>query len=162
MPFDWRTPITYLLAVAYQCIFFLSVLEIFVTFLVIYFGICNFLVAFVSDIEQNFTDFRQKVINCRRKFTAEQQIQLYQSLNKIVEFHSNAIQLSGHQFGTSIRFSNSYSIPMEFFLSSFLHRIFSSFSMFYKPFMSMFFAISTSYLCIFCLRIQSVSENSSI
>lgn len=93
LPFNWQTPVTYVLGAAYQLLFFLSVLEIFVSFLLIYFGICHFLVAFVADIDQNFADFRQDVIACRRRFTAERQIHLYQSLKKIIEFHSNAIQL---------------------------------------------------------------------
>lgn len=69
-------------------------LEIFATFLAIYFGICQFCVALVEDIERNFADFRDTVLNCRNCFPLQKQNELLLKLHEYVEFHTRAMQLS--------------------------------------------------------------------
>lgn len=87
LPFDWKGSFSYIIATVIQMVFFLGVLEIFVTFLVIYFGICEFCVAFVDDIEDRFLAFKQFVDTNHNS-----QQEIYEKLCKIIEFHTNAIQ----------------------------------------------------------------------
>lgn len=149
LPFEWKSPLGYALASVFQWIFFFSVLEIFVTFLAIYLGICQYSVAFVEDIEQSFRDFHQDILRYRGVYPPDERDQLYGKLCEIIEFHSRAMQLSFiHSFHWKLVSNSKW-----FFLC---HSFVSSFSKFYKKFMSTFFVTPTSFLCIFGLRIQMV------
>lgn len=87
LPFDWNDPFSYIVATVIQMLFFFGVLEIFVTFLVIYFGICEFCVAFVGDLEDRFSAFKEFV-----DVNRENQTKIYENLCEIIEFHISAMQ----------------------------------------------------------------------
>lgn len=94
LPYNWRVPLGYLIAVVFQLLFFLGVLEIFVTFYIIYLDVCQFAVTLADDIEETFRNFKQEISNSRGTVTSTKQIEHYKRLSEIVEFHSNVIQLS--------------------------------------------------------------------
>lgn len=98
LPFNWKTPLGYTVASAIQILFFFSVLEIFITFIMIYFGICRCAVAFVEDIEQNFRNIHQNILDYNGVFPSNDQNPLYKKLCEIIEFHSNALQLSSFSY----------------------------------------------------------------
>lgn len=87
---------SYVFATALQSLFFLGVLEIFVTFLVIYIGICEFCVAFADDIDHQFRVFDLEVQFCCGRFSPAKQSELFQRLCEIMQFHVIAIQLVEH------------------------------------------------------------------
>lgn len=151
LPFNWRSVIGYVFATIIELLFFLGVLEIFVAFLVIYFGICQFCVAFATDIKDRFGDFKHDAERCNGKFSIDKQFELYKNLCKIIEFHSQAIQLSS--------FFNSLQNP-NFHKPLSIYRFVIEFSKFYEKFIAMFIAISTLYLSIFFLRMHFVSKQS--
>lgn len=103
LPFNWRSMIGYIFATVFQSILFFGVLEIFLTVLVVFLGICQFLIAFATDIRDRFDDLKHRVELCRRKFPIANQLGLYKNLCEIVEFHSEAIQLS-----SSFQLQNSF------------------------------------------------------
>lgn len=87
-------PLGYLVAVTFQLVNFLGVLEIFLTFLIIYIDVCQFAITLADDIEYRFGVFSQDISQCHGTFSIKQQIALYDRLCEIIEFHSNAVQLS--------------------------------------------------------------------
>lgn len=93
-PFDWRTPIGYMFATSIQILFFFCVLEVFVTFLIVYVSVCQFAIAFVEDLEESFRKFENSVRNCGGQFSDSKQKALYLNLCRIVHFHVTVIQLS--------------------------------------------------------------------
>lgn len=96
LPYDWRNPFGYMFAVSYQLITFLGVLEIFVTCLVIYLGVCKFSIAFADDFVANFGEISHKIGECNGNFTSNKQTILNQQLTEIMDFQVNAVQLSVH------------------------------------------------------------------
>lgn len=86
-------------AVSFQLITFLGVLEIFVTCLAIYFGICEFAIAFADDFVADFNEINQRIGKCNGNFSLKkQQTILNRRLTEIMEFQANAIQLSSCKF----------------------------------------------------------------
>ncbi|XP_031633866.1 uncharacterized protein LOC116347428 isoform X2 [Contarinia nasturtii] len=125
LPFNWKTPIGYTFAVAFQLLTFLGVLELFLAFIAIYIGICQYAMAFADDIEENIQDLNNDVEYCNRNCAAPKQTEIRKKLRDIVAFHSRSVQFV------------------------------SKFSTFYKKFTSIFFIITSFYLCIFFLRLQT-------
>lgn len=79
----------YLAAVTFQLLTFLGVLEIFVTFLIVYVGICQFSLAFAEDIEQSLHSLDQSFAKHAK---------VHPKLGETIEFHAKAIQLSFWHF----------------------------------------------------------------
>lgn len=94
LPFNWRSVLGYVVATVLELLFFFGALEIFVTFLVIFLGLSQFCIAFAKDIKDRFDDFKHHTEQLRGKFLAFEQVELYKKLCKIIEFHSQAMQLS--------------------------------------------------------------------
>lgn len=88
----------YLAAILFQMFNFLGVLEIFVTFLIFYVGICQFLLGFAEDIKESFHALEQSSIELRDNPTQiTKQSKLYTKISELVTFHGNVIRLSfGH------------------------------------------------------------------
>lgn len=151
LPYDWRNPFGYMFAVAYQLITFLGVLEIFVTCLVIYLGVCKFSIAFADDFVANFGEISHKIGECNGNFTSKKQTILNQQLTEIMDFQVNAVQLSVH----FENIKNQTLLISSFFFTS---RLVTQFAKLYKKFISMIFFVITVYLCLFLLRFQVVSQ----
>lgn len=98
LPFNWKTPVGYVLATAFQLITFFGVLEIFATILIIYIAICQFAVAFTDDIKKELRQVDRSIANCRGVFSSEERTQLKAKLGEIIELHWNAIRLSSIEF----------------------------------------------------------------
>lgn len=140
----------YVFATALEMLFFLGVLEIFGTILVIYFSICEYSIAFATDIKDRCGEFKKNAELCRGKFPMAKQTELYENLCEIIEFHSEAIQFSIYLISFKIQF-------ISFNMFTF-HRFVRGFFKFYKSFIGLFFVISTLYLSIFFVRMHFVSK----
>lgn len=96
LPYNWKSSsVGYLAAVSFQLINFLGVLEIFVTFLIFYVGICEFSLAFAEDIEQSFYKLNQSVAHSRAgNAQITKKSKPHPKLSEIIEFHGLVVQLS--------------------------------------------------------------------
>lgn len=90
----------YLAAISFQMFNFIGVLEIFVTFLIFYVGICQFLLGFAEDIKESFHALEQSSVELRDHPTQiTKQSKLYTKISELVTFHGNVIRLSfGHSY----------------------------------------------------------------
>lgn len=61
-------------------------------------GICELFGAFCMDINQNLANLNDKVVSFNRNSTADDRIQIVKRFYAIIEFHSEAKQLSFHFF----------------------------------------------------------------
>lgn len=68
---------------------FVGVLEIFTTFLLIFFLVCQFAMALADDFLMDLNKFNRQTL-----YTRKQQQEIHRQLNEMDEFHSNMMQLS--------------------------------------------------------------------
>lgn len=66
----------------------------FLVFVCIYFGFCQFIVAFADDIIEDIDNLNQKVLNNSESDQFEMENELHRQLRDIVTFHSRVTQLS--------------------------------------------------------------------
>lgn len=89
----------YLAAISFQMFNFVGVLEIFVTFLIFYVGICQVLLGFAEDIKESFHALEQSSVELRDSPTQiTKQSKLYTKISELVTFHGNVIRLSFEYF----------------------------------------------------------------
>lgn len=96
-PFNWTTPVGYFIAMCIQTIQVYCASLTYICFMVIFFGICIFLMSFVDDLEKCVTLNEEKILasvhvngfNMNRI-----QADLNKSLNELVRFHTEVKQLS--------------------------------------------------------------------
>lgn len=95
-PFDWNSPIGYLLCVIIQGGNIFIVSQLFTFTLILIFGMCFFATDFVSDIERNLNQINED-LNADRRITSEQCI-IEKRLIETCRFHIEARKWVNHQF----------------------------------------------------------------
>lgn len=94
-PFDWKTPFGYAVCVLIQLCSSYAMIEVYNVCLVLTTGMCMLIADFASDIKEKLRQFNKILISLEDgKLTAEDRAILTKKLNEIIEFYSEARQLS--------------------------------------------------------------------
>lgn len=102
-PFDWETFIGYLACWILQVPPVLATAELFIYTLLLPIGFCLFLEDFISDIEENLHQLSDDLHRIGENLSnIEQKIEIKMKFFDIMEFHSEARQLSVQFLGSSI------------------------------------------------------------
>lgn len=86
-PFDWKTPGGYMFCLCIQTGGVLIFIKILLCTLILSIGFCMIMIEFVSDIEANLRHLNRKIVSKKK-------IDVKNKLFDIIEFHSEAIELS--------------------------------------------------------------------
>lgn len=90
-PYDWTAPNKYMISIIFQAVVVLCNVEIYITVLILFFGFCHFLTAFVVHIELDI----QQLNDCAATNHSKR---LKKNLIAIIQFHSEAKQLRDATF----------------------------------------------------------------
>lgn len=95
-PFEWKTPIGFFFACSMEGFFFTTLFEIAVYPLFIYIGICNYSIAFISDLIANINNIKDKYENStkRSELTKGEIRELKEKFQDVIKFHTEAVELS--------------------------------------------------------------------
>lgn len=94
-PFDWQTPIGFMICFVTQSATVFCATSLFVLTLALVMGICNFGASFVSDIKENLRSFNDEItLSTVRRLSAQEWMELNTKLNGIMQFHADAKELS--------------------------------------------------------------------
>lgn len=104
LPLNWRTPNGYLLAFTVQIYWMVGGAVVVFSIILPFSGICKIFGAFSMDINKNFTDLNDIVVDCQQKYTVHDRIEIIKRFYAIIEFHSKTKQLSLFALSNYIRF----------------------------------------------------------
>lgn len=95
-PFNWKTPMGFLVACIMESFFFTALLEIALYVLLLYVGLCKHSMIFVDDIVTNLESISAKYdeYSNKSKLSEEKWSELRLDFLNTVKFHSEAVQLS--------------------------------------------------------------------
>lgn len=99
LPYNWRSPIGYLISVILQVTSTYICSVLFVAVLLLYIGFCSFSIAFATDIRRSLSEFNDDIMFHENRWEgmvppARQLIELKKKFYKITQFHADSIQLS--------------------------------------------------------------------
>lgn len=106
MPFNWKTPISYIFAWIIQLVIGYYYCVTLVTILTLYFGFCCFFVDFTVDLTSTLHDVEKKIeMNVNRKGKSSSTAVLTdvkRDFYEYIRFYTDAKELSGIKFGVLI------------------------------------------------------------
>lgn len=88
-PYDWRTPITYFITILIEAIELNFVAVAYFCSLYVFYGVCIFVMALVTDLKEQFATFDEKIVICGRSklVTIKTNLEMRRFFVEIVEFH---------------------------------------------------------------------------
>ena len=92
-PFDWKTPLGYVVCVFIQVITLIAAIDLYVSVVVLTIGFCMLIADFASDIKEKLRQFNRILISSD-ELTTDDRIVLKKRLSEFIEFHSEARELS--------------------------------------------------------------------
>lgn len=153
LPLNWRTPKGYMIAIAIQSAWLSGGALVVLSTMLPFSGICELFGAFCMDINQNLANLNDKVVNFKQNFTADDRIQIIKRFYAIIEFHSEAKQLS-FLFFSGLKIHALIIFPMT--IAIFNIRFVARFSAIYSLMLTAFFGISTPSICTALLNLNTV------
>ena len=97
LPFEWRSPVAYLIAVIFEAIETIAMVLVYLYTLTLFFGTCMFLAAFCADLQKSLQLLDRKMEKIADDIKAKRWIdrgKIEELLHELIHFHSDAIQLS--------------------------------------------------------------------
>lgn len=90
LPFNWKSPIGYIIVTFFQIIGIVSCSEVCVVVLCYYTGVCLAITTFISDIEYNLKNLNVETTADSK--TSSEQTRIIQMFNEIIQFHSETTE----------------------------------------------------------------------
>lgn len=144
-PYDWKTPNRYMMTILFQAVVVLCNVEIYMTVLILFFGFCHFLTAFITQIELDLKHLNEAVVN---KPTMRKFMELKSDLILIIQFHANAKRLSHIHTHSTTTINNSFHFR-------FAHR----YSETYKKVIMTCLSFASVFICTSLLQIHVVNAS---
>lgn len=94
MPWNWKTPLGYLIAVAIQYSWITLGVFMVVSCLNIFAGVWILVGAYAIDIKKNLFNLNNIVIKAKYNVSVQKRIEIMKKLCNVIHFHSDIIQLS--------------------------------------------------------------------
>lgn len=94
LPYNWKTPISYLFTAFIQLVTAYYVDVIFSCFFLIFFGFCVLLATLTTDILHNLNILEMQITTTNVRGNTISRIKIKKHFSEIIRFHSDAIQLS--------------------------------------------------------------------
>lgn len=96
-PYDWRTPITYFITMLIEAIELNLVAIAYYCSLYVFYGVCIFVIALVTDLKEQFAILDEKIGMCKKSMsttttTTQTNIQMKRYFVDIIEFHCDIRQ----------------------------------------------------------------------
>lgn len=95
LPFEWRAPIPYLLATAFEISVGFHIPVIYVIVILLYIGLCALLTTFAADLEEELRTFEMgNVQDINRQSTGliGSRIKIKKKLYEFIQFHAETTQ----------------------------------------------------------------------
>lgn len=97
MPFEWRAPIPYIIAVTFQVVTGSHTAVIYVITTLLYVGLCAFLTTFVTELEEELQLFEMdnihQIDNNQTRLN-EKRVAIKKKLCEFIQLHADTTQLS--------------------------------------------------------------------
>lgn len=94
MPWNWKTPIGYMIAVCIQYSWIAMGIFMVTSCLIQHAGVCILAGTFAMDIKENLVEQNDIVLRAEGNYSAEQFIEMKENLCNIIQFHCDVKQLS--------------------------------------------------------------------
>lgn len=92
VPYDWRAPLGFLFTTIMQILLVVLMVMCFVCFIMLYVGICRFLIAFATEVQHTLNEFSNSFTESKKKLKLPKVLELKTKLNETVKFHSDALK----------------------------------------------------------------------
>lgn len=90
LPYNWKTPATYLLTMLVQIVSFANSAAIYAISFIMFFGVCTYLVALNEDFQQSVTLLDDRI----RSSSSRSSLKLKKQFHELIQFHAKAKELS--------------------------------------------------------------------
>lgn len=92
LPYDWRKPFGFIVTTFILLTLISCFVTLFLSFLLIYIGVCKFIVALSQDIQWHLKAFEDEIMVIEKPTSLEKHLEVKMKLNKTIEFHSKSLR----------------------------------------------------------------------